>query len=125
MNVENYNLAMSQIIAHPNTWDQRRWHCLTEHCIGGWGQILSGNRVCDGYARRHAREFFDISGPEADYLFYPSRTLEDLKSFPDDLVSGKLERERLVGQGWFLNGYDADGLDRYNKPRPRPSQVSQ
>ena len=35
---------LAQITAHPESWDQRRWHaaCGTKHCIAGWACVLSG-----------------------------------------------------------------------------------
>lgn len=132
MNVENYERVLEQIIEHPETWNQWGWHtryyyqCATSHCIGGWGQVLSGRPANSDFARRDAREFFDISSPQADYLFSPARTLDELKSFPEDLASGQLVEQRLIRpylphEKWFGfndDGYDLDGLDIYNKPRP-------
>jgi uncharacterized protein YjbI with pentapeptide repeats len=34
--------VLQQITEHPESWDQKVWHCRTRHCIAGWAVVLAG-----------------------------------------------------------------------------------
>ena len=128
MNKENYQKVLDQIIAHPKTWDQRAWHCGTEHCFAGWAQVLSGQPVSVVNVRRDARVYLDISAYEAAWLFGAARTLDELKAYnqkdpfqhgynQDGYDRRGYNREGYDRQGYDSNGYDRDGLDNMNLPK--------
>jgi hypothetical protein len=129
MNKENFRLALEQIKAHPEQWDQGVWHCGTRHCIAGWGQILSGKPADSGTARRDARIFFDLGYDEADCLFGAGATLEEFEAALEDGYDragydragynrAGYDRAGLDRAGYDCAGYDRDGLDKDNKPKP-------
>ena len=98
-NIENCKLVLQKIKENPDQWDQGSWHCGSSHCFAGWAQILAGKEADSDAARRDARIFLGLTKYEADYYFDADRTLEDLETVLED-------------------GYDSDGLDRNNNPRP-------
>jgi hypothetical protein len=114
MNRENYRKVLDQIEAHPETWNQSFWHCGTTHCFAGWAQILSGKPADDGTVRRDARIYLDLSLIEADYLFAPQRTLDDLRDGynRDGYNRAGLDRDGYNRAGYNRDGYNRDGLDR-------------
>ena len=106
MNLENFNKVLAQIEANPSCWNQEDWHCGSSHCFGGWAQILSGKEANLETVRGDAREYLNISAVDANWLFRGTRTLEEIKSFPN------------LGHGSFdPDGFDRDGFDRlgYNR----------
>ncbi|MGL5937068.1 MAG: hypothetical protein ACRCZI_15765 [Cetobacterium sp.] len=112
MNQAHYKKVLAQIEAHPETWNQKMWHCGTTHCFAGWAQVLSGKQANEDTARRDARVYLDLSIYEADYLFDPCRSLDDLKAGYD--------RDGYNRDGYNRAGYDRDGLDINNRPKEAP-----
>jgi hypothetical protein len=137
MNIELHNKIIAKITANPECWNQESWHCGTSHCYGGHAQIMSGNPANDTTVRRDARIALDLSGPEADYAFAGSRTLEELKELPEwinrdgydqygfnwagyDQYGFNRDGFNRAGYnraGYNRAGYDRDGLDKNNKPK--------
>ena len=85
MNVENFKRVLDHIKAHPETWDQKGWHCGTAHCFAGHAEIMSGNYFERSPTRINAKTFLDISWIEAYYLFNSDRIIAD---FDDILAKG-------------------------------------
>jgi len=91
MNAENFTQVIAAIDADPSIWDQSEWHswCMTKHCFAGHAQILSGapfKRRAGGddlrlFTRSDAVRWLDLKVDEADYLFNPSRTMDDFRDF--------------------------------------------
>ena len=90
--------AVNQILAHPETWNQKEWHseCGTKHCIAGWCQILSGKPSSD-QAKEDAKEALGISESDADYLFRGGCSLGEIYYF---------------AQHFNRDGFNRDGFDR-------------
>lgn len=124
MNIKNYKKVLKKIKAHPETWDQRLWHCGTAHCFGGHAQIFSGREANDCTIRFDARIWLNISLHQADYLFDMDRTIEDFEGVLKNgfyCIDGyDLDGFDVNGfdrYGYDRHGYDLDGLDKNNKPR--------
>ena len=91
MNAENFAKVIAAIDADPSSWDQIEWHswCMTKHCFAGHAQILSGavfKRTKEygdlsRFTKFDAMEWLDLNSAEADYLFHPSRTMDDFRDF--------------------------------------------
>jgi hypothetical protein len=86
MNIANFQLVLNHIKAHPETWDQREWHCDTTHCFAGHAQILAGKPI-DDLAHHDAMEFLDLTIEQAHYLFYKAKRIEDFERFLADAIS--------------------------------------
>ncbi len=119
MNIKNYKKVLKKIKAHPETWDQKMWHCNTVHCFGGHAQILSGRKANDSTIRFDARIWLNISLDESNYLFDLDRTIEDFEAV---LKNGfycidDYDRDGFDRNGFDRYGYDLDGLDKNNKPK--------
>jgi len=39
--IGRFRQIMKLIIADPDSWDQRRWHCGTTHCVGGHAELMA------------------------------------------------------------------------------------
>lgn len=87
--------AINQILKHPETWDQGKWHsdCGTKHCLAGWCQILAGKPAIAVRAKWDAMDALEISWCEADYLFYPHCTLPQMYHFAENLSRNRFDRE--------------------------------
>lgn len=81
MNVLRFQLVIDQITQHPETWDQEVWHCGSTHCVAGWAQVMSGNAEDELTASEDARTYLELARHEAQYVFSPERTLEELNDF--------------------------------------------
>ena len=81
MNRKNFKLVLDKIESDPSCWNQRVWHCRTQHCFAGWAQILSGNKPDNRTVEEDAMEFLGLSRGEAHYFFNSHRTLEDFRKF--------------------------------------------
>ena len=83
MNIANFKKVLAHIEAHPDEWDQSIYHshCRTKHCLAGWAQILSGNKMNKMRARTDAMKYFDLMFDEKNYLFCFRRTLPDFRNF--------------------------------------------
>ena len=106
-NIENCKLVLKQIKEHPETWNQKKWHCGTSHCFAGWAQILSGKEPDQFTVRKDARVFLGLSRPEANYYFAGSRTLEELETVTKDFY----DQDGLDPDGYNQEGYDQEGYD--------------
>ena len=85
MNVENFKRVLDHIKAHPETWNQEKWHCGTAHCFAGHAQIMSGHPIDKYYVEEDAKIFLNISYEQAVYLFMANRTIADFEAI---LASG-------------------------------------
>ena len=111
-NLDNCKLVLAQIENHPETWDQKDWHCQTAHCFAGWAQILSGKRENNITVRRDARIFLGLSLREANYYFSSSRTLEELKTVLENFYNQDgFDRGGFDRHGFDQNGFDGNGFD--------------
>jgi hypothetical protein len=110
MNKENFQKVIDEIEKNPDSFDQKNWHCGTKHCFAGHAQILGGFTINPKTTRRDARIFLDVSKNEADWLFNPSRTLDDFKNF----LNGCYGYDR---DGYNCYGYDRDGYNCYGYNR--------
>jgi len=117
MNRENYKLVLDKITSCPEEWDQKDWHCGATHCFAGTAQILSGKPADNLSARGDARIFLDLSMEEARYLFHTERTLADFNEYYHN-GHYPYEYDDRNRNGYDLDDYDLDGLDKHNKPRP-------
>ncbi len=102
-NLERIKATLDKIKADPSCWGQAQWHCDTAHCFGGHGQLAMGVAPNSKTARADAREWFSLTKAEADYYFFPSRTIKQL----EELL------EPLDGQGRDRDGRDHDGMAAY------------
>ena len=121
MNTEVFDRAVSFIEAHPKLHNQEVWvspnfddegeACGTAACLAGWIVILEhnlnvntpffqklnnqisyvpiGDQEVD--VRYEAARLLDITGDEADWLFYQENTIEDIKAIGKDLANGDPE----------------------------------
>jgi hypothetical protein len=108
MNKENLNKILDIIKADPSSWNQRRYHCGTAHCLAGHAELLAGYTHVkyvikivvgnegalyfdsDELTTLRARRFLDLNRMEASFLFRSYRTFEDFESFRD----GRLKLSR-------------------------------
>lgn len=105
MNTENLQKVLAQIEAHPETWDQTKWHCGTKHCIAGWAQILAGKPEDDATVCRDARQYLGLTMTEASVLFDRTCTLDTLRTFA--------AAAWYDADGFGRDGFDRSGFDRY------------
>ena len=103
--------AVNQILRHPDTWDQATWHseCGTKHCIAGWCQILSGNKVSACDAMRDARAALDISSADACWLFSGARSLGEIYHFAKNFSVAGFDRDGFDRDGFNRDGFNRDG----------------
>ncbi|MHB1952357.1 MAG: hypothetical protein ACYCOU_01295 [Sulfobacillus sp.] len=91
MLLKRYRKVLTQIKAHPETWNQLYWHLATDcgasHCFAGWAQVLAmrldPDRVPYGvkeHASVTATRWLGLTESEADYLFDPGRALADFEA---------------------------------------------
>ncbi len=97
--------VMNHILAHPESWNQRHWHCGTSHCFGGFCQI-KGGREQTAEAGSDAQELLGIGYWDARWLFESSRTLYELYSWTKAFIEGYAE------DGFDSAGFDSAGFDR-------------
>jgi hypothetical protein len=104
--------AVNQIIEHPETWNQRSWHCGTSHCVAGWCNVLAGNGTVEGNSVL-IREV-GISPGEAEWLSQPHRSLPDIYNFAKKVLSNRdgFNRDGFDRAGFDRDGFDRDGFDR-------------
>ena len=81
MNRVRYKLVLAQITHHPKTWKQTVWHCGSQHCFAGLAQVLAGSLPRADQTYFDAKDFLALTYSEADYLFAPGRTLQELTEF--------------------------------------------
>lgn len=113
MNIENFQRVFDQIKTHPETWDQKQWHCGSTHCFAGWAQVLAGKNENEKTVQRDARVFLDMSPADAVYYFSPARTIAEFEASLDTGYT----HDGYDRDGYHRYGYDRDGLDKYNKPK--------
>ena len=99
--------AVNQIIAHPETWDQKEWHCKTTHCVGGWCETLGDKPTENPF--ENARGLLGISFSDASYLFDAGRTLPEIYMF------AKIYRAGFDRDGFDRAGFDRAGFNRDGK----------
>ena len=91
MNRENFQRVLDQIKAHPETWEQEKWHtaCGTAHCFAGWSQNFKRGFIPAPFSdlssgdvtKRDACDFLQIDASQAAFLFLPWRTISDFEVF--------------------------------------------
>lgn len=68
---------LRQITRHPETHDQRSFHCGTRRCIAGWAQILGGRKRDETTAIDDAFEFLGIPDTTETWGRYFSESLQN------------------------------------------------
>ena len=119
VNTELLKRVVNHIIEHPETWDQRRWHCGTSHCVAGHCQIMAGKPPTDEGAADDAREALGLDWDDAAWLFAPERTLPEIHGFAKAVLAGEAgynhadyDRDGYNRDGYNRLGYDRRGYDR-------------
>jgi hypothetical protein len=75
---------VGRIYQRPETWDQEMYHCGSAHCVAGhaqndmYGRIFTSGIFTSGFAFADGRIWLDLGRQEAEWLFDPVRTLDDL-----------------------------------------------
>jgi len=108
--------AVNQILAHPETWRQATWHCGTQHCIGGWCQILSGKPQSDAVIS-DGIEVLNIASTDAQWLFAGSRTLAEIYGFAENFDDAGFDGAGFDRAGFDRAGFDRDGFDHDGRDR--------
>lgn len=112
--------AVNHILAHPETWDQRHWHCNSTHCIAGHCELL-GTGKQSSEAGRVSRRLLGISARDANWLFAGDRSLQEIYGYAKVWLEGVDEagynrdgynRAGYDRAGYSRDGYDRDGYDR-------------
>ena len=116
MNIENFKLVLNQIKSHPETWDQKNWHCESAHCFFGWAQILSGKAVNTDNVLRDARSFLETTKLEEKYIVNAYRTIEGFEKF--------LNFYKANPSGYDEEGYNFFKLNKNGGSRDFPNDVS-
>lgn len=97
--------VVNQILAHPETWNQRSWcnknECGTQYCFAGWAVVLAGLTFSKASVKADAMDVLGITDCEAQTLFAVSVGLKTLYTFA---------KNHSNGYNWA--GYDKDGYDR-------------
>ena len=105
--------AIEHIITHPESWDQAViWHDGDRHCLFGWCQIIAGLSPDADYCFEEVRDLLGLCTPDAAWLCAPSRTMDQIRWFADELAAG-----RITMTGRDCEGYDAEGYDRFGYDR--------
>ena len=119
------------ILTNRESWNQDAYHssCGTKHCIAGHGQIASGKPMGINTCRDDAREWYGLTGEDAEWLFRHDRTLTELYEFARLALAGEayfdadgydcngFDRNGYCSDGYHRDGYDRDGFDRYGYAR--------
>jgi len=112
MNEKNFKKILNKIKKYPENWNQKEWHCGTQHCIAGHAQLAMKRKENNGTAKLDAREYFELSKIEASFLFDARRKIEDFETF--------LHTGNCCNMDEFNDdGYDTDGLDINNKRKKK------
>lgn len=106
--------AVNQIIEHPDTWNQSKWHCGTRHCIAGWCQVLAGKIQTD-QANSDMRDLVGLSDNEASWLSEGHRSLSDIYFFAKNVLANRAGFDRA---GFNRDGFDRAGFDRAGTKLP-------
>ena len=101
--------AINQILAHPETWNQRDWHCGTRHCFGGWCQVKAGEKETDYAVKSDLARNAGIPVEDVEWLCSGLRTLSELHAYVKARLDGKADP---LADGYGRDGYDSDGYDR-------------
>ena len=105
-------LALDMIDANPNLWYQKVYHyyspCGLAHCWIGWCDVLSGNWKGDmGSVSQKTMDLMGLSSYRYFEFINPYNSLARLKALHTFNITGV----------YGINGYDADGYDRYKLDR--------
>lgn len=101
MNVDLLREIAEVIMSKPNHFNMNSWHCDTQHCIGGWAQVLSNapqtkdpeamaNLLGIEFVRETDRDIVDegdihaAEGCQAGRLFYQENWPEEFIVCGDD-----------------------------------------
>ena len=131
MNLTIFNRALDEILAHPLQHDQTIWHyspkcplpsyfeeetdfaliadCGTAHCLAGWVQVVEKLK---GWTDTAAAQALEINEQEGDWLFSPSRTIEDFLAVS---AIGRLPQR----SPWFADDEFVAARDQIYKDDPR------
>ncbi|MEU9837017.1 hypothetical protein AB0D67_36235 [Streptosporangium sp. NPDC048047] len=117
LNVAALERVYAHIVANPEEWNQRYWHCGTSMCFAGHTVAMygtanwsaPGDPGCDTfvalstddeddlfidegerviYVADRARHILGITEDEAAVLFHQNNTLADIRRIIDDLIAG-------------------------------------
>lgn len=108
VNVELLRKTLDTIKANPEHWNQRHWHCDTNHCFAGFAELIANNLSIEmsweqvralrlngkleSGTGRYAEKLLGITDDDGDVLFDPYNTLEQLERMVDHLtIYGSLE----------------------------------
>ncbi|MDE2000739.1 MAG: hypothetical protein KGI52_17635 [Burkholderiales bacterium] len=111
-NLERIKAILDHIEAHPETWNQRNWHCGTTHCFAGHAQLAAGMLANDKTVRADAREWLSLTRAEADYYFARARTLDQLRELLVPLDADGYDHSGFNRAGFNRDGHNGDGYDR-------------
>ena len=78
---ERLQAIIDRIKSDPACWNQGKWHCGSSHCVAGHAQIDSGNKIDGDRAFEDGKRWLGLSAKEAEHLFHPGRTLEEIETF--------------------------------------------
>lgn len=106
--------VMNQIIEHPETWDQKQWHCGTSHCFFGHAQIMGGRKQNDINAFNDGKELLGLGNADADWLSRGHRTLPEIYQFVKTWIDR--DADGYDCYGYNRDGYNRDGYDRDGEP---------
>lgn len=106
--------VINTITQNPSCWDQRSWHCGTQHCFFGHAQILGGRTQNAETAYQDGKELLGLSEADATWLSHADRTLHELHQFAECAVRGE---SYFDADGYNREGYDRKGYDRYGYDR--------
>lgn len=98
INKELLQLTLNMIKANPEHWDQGKWHCGTTHCFAGVAYLLNMDLplTTDEYdlsedvildTKYIAIKILGITYYQANRLFTPDNTLEDLEHYVNVLLN--------------------------------------
>ena len=96
MDVARFNQVLDHIIAHPESWDQTRWHSFSgeTHCFAGHAQIMA-KHSWGSSASEAASNFLELRPQESNYLFGMDRTLEDFQEISQYARDRSLDYMRI------------------------------
>ena len=80
--------VVNHILAHPEQWDQRFFHCGTTHCVAGLCQIFAGFAINVLMTYQQAMDAVGLSSGDAHWLFCCTRTLPEIHHFAAEFLAG-------------------------------------
>ena len=94
----NLRKTLEAVEANPGHWNQRHWHCGTNHCFAGFADLLIDNYpvYCEsGLTLKHSRfvlkNWLGITHEQWESLIRKSNRLDDLRR-----IVNEIEAERAT-----------------------------